>query len=905
MKKKLKVMAAALLASALPLSGCSILGFEIPGSQAIMDLLNKVDIFDIIPDKEDNKGDNTGDNTGGNTDDDHGGGDTDTTPKVLSVNIKIKGGSAVTSKTMNVGDVLELEAAVSVQNGAAQTVTWSSDKEAVATVVNGKVTALAAGTAHITATSTADTSKKAMVTIDVVIPNWEADIVNDMKSKFGEAIPYFGTDWTIEWDSDYDEFYAEADEADTENLQKLLEGAGFTWSYTGLDSYFGILHCYVAEKYTAADTRIVCSFMIDSDFGWFGASCEIYKEVAVSEFPAINMPYMDFDVETVPAINAPYYFLYGGNDQGWTIEAVSATETLEQYKQKLETAEWEVSYDEDEDLYVGYSKNGTLAMYLYEEGNIFVTVYPSLPIFEVFPSNYLDKFTSETLKSWFKVPAFNAEFFTYEEVEFYVDEEQTDTMPGVVIIAANQSKQYDIDAYASVLEENGFTILGLEDGDVYASLGKIFLEAYVTDDNEVEIDVWADSTVKEVPFTLAKHHLICLASETGIQIPTPVVLQGYEGTFAYTSSNEEVVTVDAAGNLTFLKEGSSNITVKLTTTEGSVEYTDVVVVDVVPKATGISIVAPTSLRAGKSVKLSFDVTPENSKAIGDVTYSVVSGGEYVELSTNGLLKVKETVVEEHEVKIGLSVGELVAEEVTIKVLPAGSEFDSAVDAVNEFMESIGITGDIQLPEVECDEIEHYFDEEYSCYSIECYGADVDLDDYADALEAMGYYVEADADDSYIAYNESETAAINVYYMDEDMFEIDIYPMIPLEDDVVFGDLGLENETLLADQEFVTASGYEIVFDKASGSIDPKYYTNGSQARCYAKNTITISAPEGEKLPEFTILGTSNSGGTLSANVGTLTSIDGGYSWSGNASEVVLTVSSSGQFRITEINLAAE
>ena len=60
-----------------------------------------------------------------------------------------------------------LTATVSVSNGAAQTVTWSTSNSSVATVSNGVVTGKAVGSATITATSTVDSTKKATCSVTV------------------------------------------------------------------------------------------------------------------------------------------------------------------------------------------------------------------------------------------------------------------------------------------------------------------------------------------------------------------------------------------------------------------------------------------------------------------------------------------------------------------------------------------------------------------------------------------------------------------------------------------------------------------------------------------------------------------------------------------------------------------
>lgn len=71
------------------------------------------------------------------------------------------------SATLKVGKTLTLEATVSPDNATDKSVTWESDDEDVATVDDGEVTAVAAGTAKITVKSFADPTKKAECTITV------------------------------------------------------------------------------------------------------------------------------------------------------------------------------------------------------------------------------------------------------------------------------------------------------------------------------------------------------------------------------------------------------------------------------------------------------------------------------------------------------------------------------------------------------------------------------------------------------------------------------------------------------------------------------------------------------------------------------------------------------------------
>ena len=76
-----------------------------------------------------------------------------------------------------------LTATVSVSNGAAQTVTWTSNNTSVATVnSSGKVTAVAAGTATITATSTVDSTKKGTCTVTVTSGSTTTTTYNKVSS---------------------------------------------------------------------------------------------------------------------------------------------------------------------------------------------------------------------------------------------------------------------------------------------------------------------------------------------------------------------------------------------------------------------------------------------------------------------------------------------------------------------------------------------------------------------------------------------------------------------------------------------------------------------------------------------------------------------------------------------------
>ena len=102
-----------------------------------------------------------------------------------------------TAVTLDIDQSITLTAAVAPENATNKAVTWASDKTDVATVdANGKVTAVAAGTASITVT-TADGDKSATCTVTVTAAATEPDP------------PVHEHTWSTEWTTDADSHWHE------------------------------------------------------------------------------------------------------------------------------------------------------------------------------------------------------------------------------------------------------------------------------------------------------------------------------------------------------------------------------------------------------------------------------------------------------------------------------------------------------------------------------------------------------------------------------------------------------------------------------------------------------------------------------------------------------------------------
>ena len=102
-----------------------------------------------------------------------------------------------TAVTLDIDQSITLKATVAPENATNKAVTWASDKTDIATVdANGKVTAVAAGTASITVT-TADGDKSATCTVTVTAAATEPDP------------PVHEHTWSTEWTTDADSHWHE------------------------------------------------------------------------------------------------------------------------------------------------------------------------------------------------------------------------------------------------------------------------------------------------------------------------------------------------------------------------------------------------------------------------------------------------------------------------------------------------------------------------------------------------------------------------------------------------------------------------------------------------------------------------------------------------------------------------
>ena len=121
---------------------------------------------------------------------------------------------------------------------------------------------------------------------------------------------------------------------------------------------------------------------------------------------------------------------------------------------------------------------------------------------------------------------------------------------------------------------------------------------------------------------------------------------------------------------------------------------------------------------------------------------------------------------------------------------------------------------------------------------------------------------------------------------------------PVTASVTFSDK-YSNDTELNGVTVAIDSQVSVTFNKGTGSNVPKYYANGTAARCYAGNNFVVSAGSYTITSITLTYGSSDGSNAITTNVETFTS----PTWTGSASSVTFTIGgNSGNRRISGISV---
>ena len=254
---------------------------------------------------------------------------------------------------------------------------------------------------------------------------------------------------------------------------------------------------------------------------------------------------------------------------------------------------------------------------------------------------------------------------------------------------------------------------------------------------------------------------------------------------------------------------------------------------------------------------------------------------------------------------GMNGEEPISDSIVIHVAKSGSAIQAYVDAANEIFAELGAEEELVLPDPQATYVwEDYcgWDSDKNVYYFD-FNSALTPSQYIDML-SEDYEVGVDEEGDPIATNGVYVVGAYTYEDDEMIVYVYLYEETP----VVEGSTLTYSEVYSADTELTFdefSNGIVVEYSKGDGTNAPKYYTNGTAARFYAKNTITVSAPEGEVLSSISFEATQLTA-SLSVSSGSVSGLeDGVVTWvapEGGVESVTFTLGASGQFRVTSVTV---
>lgn len=791
------------------------------------------------------------------------------TPAVKSV--AISGNQA----KLSVGLTMQLSASVEVVNGASNSVTWSTSAESVATVsTSGLVTGIAEGEVTITATSSFDATKSASVTIRVVEEG-------------------FDPSWI-------EEGFTYSKEFPVEKIKEFL-GEG-EYEILGLDNLVGgCYYLHSQEEDSEEALVVVVDGVHDEDYAYalleegfdrvyYSDKYSCYEAVDPTGKYTVDV-YSGFDEETYEYV-APTFFEFYKSEDVWSDNTLTE-DTEWSAKHYSEDSEGLESVIESYLVHIPFIKMGAEYEINYVDNSLMRALAEA---FGLDPNDYPDQFyiCDYTL--------------AYDRFEGY----------GETLVKAGFKEESDKFGTYYVLNAGldeiiVYTGFGEGGNTIYAEKAPAILEAWPTE----YVNTFIAETIG------SKYELPAYDKTEGASYSMSLVEEELEdgSSFKYAEiAVSEATKTEAEAYFQALEEAGF----KVTYTEGDEESYPCY------EATKGKIYLLTYFVENYDED-SKEFDPENG-SLAMYLYADESQhedpGVYLPESLFAVLSSGEIVLEPEIIDLespvfnvvssntevatveGFTVTLVAVGQTDITVSVAGTEytatvtltvndkslFQEEVAKANELFALAGAEEPLVLPDIECELTESDFDEKDLCYEI-CFVSEMSVDEYADLLEEAGFEITTDQYGYPVASKGDYVVEPWDYYGE---FVLDLY----------YKPAGIGGDGITFDfAELNTTSGsvggVSFTTAKASGQSAPAYNANNLELRLYANNTITFTSEEPMTLIFFdaNTCGESKATGSfVSASTGTVSAVDGGFLWEGSATEVTLTVSSSGQIHINTIEI---
>ena len=804
------------------------------------------------------------------------------------------------------GETTKAKANVTVKNSASKDVTWSSSNESVATVdANGNVTALKEGTAKIIATSVFDSTKKGEATLTVKVdqgfdPSWIDE----------------GFTYSKEFPVDIVKEFLGEGEYDIVVPSEMLEGGAY---YLEVEADAEGPACVVVIIDGALDESYAYD-LFDEGFDRVYATSYGYEAVDPTGKYTVSM-YCDFDEETYEAA-APTCIEFYKSADVWASSEKTSDVAWDEAKI--------INEDPDE---IAAAKE-------------WVSKVPFVALGEDYEIVYVVEDSRDEYIELLEMFGLIDDTTTEDEIAYYL-ELLGYTGPEYYLQISDYSICKPFEGYDDVLLNAGFAHIEYEDdyGDVYDYYEKadglvsyivsfgftesgntIYLEEGIATLEAFPVDE-ANAFIKDV---LGSENSIVAYEETeGASFQAVIGDEEMDILVDYVDLSEAQAYADKLEGLGFEVEytpASDEYYPSWVATKGKLvvefyleQFADEDTesyLDEGPlyffiyadpnKHEEQGIYLPESLNTNVKVG-SVTLVPELVKLGDSVNLTWTSSDEGVAtVDADGVV----TLLAAGEVNITVTTDVAIPEvggfySATTKLVVAEKpDFAPVLADLNDALAYYGGTEVLSaenLPEIDCAEYEaeDYF-LYYGCYVIWGDATNETEASYAEKVEGLGFEVLED-DEGYKYY---ETEEYVVYFSlidgeeEPDYFQIEVY----------FKEVASEGATFDFSELSETSgsmNGFSFTTAKAGGQSEPAYNDGKAELRLYANNTITFTSeePMTEIFFDANTCGESKATATfVSASTGSVSEVDGGFLWEGNATEVTLTVSGSGQIHINLIDI---
>ena len=789
---------------------------------------------------------------------------------------------------------VQLTANVESKGTIAKKVNWAVDDASIATVTEeGKVTFKAAGTVTVSATSNADSSKSDSVTFVVKDGGLHPELITEKGFTYQKIWPstelntYAGSE-TISLEDEVNGFYFQ--EVEAHEAESIFDSS--------TPSYFLIVAEYSEELVGAAKSAL-------DDAEYFGFSTDDdYRFIDPSQTFQFNVSFVEYSSSSTLMLICAYHTaeIYKSStnttDTAWN----------EKYSEDLQTLGFEIPFvtlGENYDTYVysdgtveisdyaadfnkldGYesileeagftSQSETTLLYskaeeyqtdwiwagFTEYGNT-IDAWYELKTLSAFPEIPVGAFVTNEIGSKYSVPAFEKEGaeFTYMERPF--EDLDGEVVPNSIVGVSGASDEELLAYGASLVSYSDF--VKLED---YSCVKTEGVTRFVAVKGKIVVDIYISYVRNATDAEIAA--LLALTDEEIAAMTDEEYDEYYDNLLTYYMSGTFFV-VDY--------ENMQSSDIYIYEYEPGMEDAGLYIFD--------SKVEITNEETYEVVPIFFEIDET------EVTY----------VSSDPTIATVETI-DGHVIVTPVELGT-----VTITASIADTEYSDSVQVtikkavhitetlanLNAWILEQGSETVLALPDID-GAIEYYDDaNDEGFYEIYVEGGNYAA--YAEKLFDLGYDVELGEDEygypQYTVTIDDVQLLIYEYYGDDVC--IDVYVAVP--------------SATFDFTEITTTSGeiepFAFTTDVGTNSNNQAAQHNADkkELRLYIGNTMTITA---DGCNMYTILinanncGESKADGTLSCDVGTLTAVDDGFLWEGEANEVTFTVNSGKQVHINSI-----